>query len=166
MGKKTKTTVTETVEEPAEEKKQEEKKADPVEKKDEEEPVVMPKKEEKKDEKAADADKGKADESKGKKKDAEPPAPSGDDDDDDISFIKQTLAKQMIDSLDVDTLKKFVVECEGKSLKFKAAWIEKNKPAAVPDPSKSLAKGAPGGRPLTPYDPGYKHVFVDNRPKH
>jgi hypothetical protein len=84
------------------------------------------------------------------------------DDDDDISYIKQTLAKQMIDALDVDTLKKFIVECEGKSLKAKAEWISKNKPVASPDPAKGLPKGAAGGKPLGPYDPGYKHEFAKN----
>lgn len=164
MAKK-KVTITETDEEtaPPEEKK----KVDPpVEKKDEEEPVEQ-KKVEKKDEKAKDAAEGAKDEQKGKKEDGKPaaqaPAPTPDDD---MAFLKAVFQKQMIDSLDVDTLKKFVVECEGKSLKQKAEWIEKNKPAQQPDASKGLAKGPPGGKPLGPYDPGYKHVFIDNRPKH
>lgn len=151
MAKKT-TKVTETVtEEPVEPKV-----AEPAAKPDEEEPVV-PKTEEPKKPEEKRAEEPKKPEAKVEIKA---------DDDDDISYIKQTLAKQMIDSLDVDTLKKFVVECEGKSLKTKAAWIEKNKPVPAPDPSNGLAKGPAGGKPLGPYDPGYKHVFVDNRPKH
>jgi hypothetical protein len=98
---------------------------------------------------------------------AEKPAsiPLAVSDDDDITYVKQMFQKQMIDSLDVDTLKKFVVECEGKSLKQKAEWIVKNKPVPSPDPSKSLPKGAPGGKSLGRYDPGYKFEFVDNRVK-
>lgn len=153
MAKKT-TKVTETVEETAPDKKDEETTEKAI-----DAPILDKNAPDKKQEETKNET--KVEETKVETK----PAPPVVDDDDDISFIKQTLAKQMIDSLDIDTLKKFVVECEGKSLKYKAQWIEKNKTIPAPDPSKGLAKGPPNGKPLSPYDPGYKHVFIDNRVK-
>ena len=118
------------------------------------EPVVAPKKPE---EKPVEADVPKKPEVVAPKIDKA--------EDDDIAFLKGVFQKQMIDSLDIETLKRFTVECEGKNLKTKAEWISKNKPISAPDPSKGLPKGPSGGRPLGRYDEGYKHQYVDNRPK-
>jgi hypothetical protein len=78
---------------------------------------------------------------------AETPAIKAPEVDDDVSFVMSTYRKQMVDSItDIDMLRKFNYECEGKSLKQKAEWLSKNKPSPpAPDPSKGLPKGPAGG---------------------
>jgi hypothetical protein len=69
-------------------------------------------------------------------------------DDDDVAFVKSEYQKQLIANLDADTLKLFVAECEGKSLKEKAVWVAAHKQEAPkPDPKKQLPLGGTkGGR--------------------
>lgn len=114
------------------------------------------------DEKAKSKDENEQAKGKEKEKETTVPPVTPAQTDENMAFMLAMFQKQMIESLDITTIKRFIVECDGMTLKEKAIWVEKNKPAPSPDPDKALGKGPPGGAAITPYDPSYKHEYPKN----